>query len=375
MYGLEKNSFLLDPKTNCDVFLVRTSKADQYVEMVKGKIAIGRYPHFVLYGLLGIGKTHLLRYLQNKLGEAECLYIETPPLHRRSSFVEIYREVMSSYGRERMKELLNLALSKSNLGVHAFAEKPQGSMDVEKVLGRDLARTIQYGIGRWDILWRFIRGEKLSRTEVKDIEAWTSQIEVPDQVRFLQSFFSLHGAIHKKPVMLFVDEFENTRTLVGDSLSEFTEAFRDIVSEGSPIGTVFALTGRTIEEGPQILKNETVKRRISATNFYSFDEYAIDEVKEFVYQVIQYRRIKSFDVKSAISKLTGKGIERVTERSYPFSEEAIELIIQKIKLLKEQAQIDAFRPKEAMELMDNAMSHAILSKSEYLNSNLVKTSI
>ncbi|MDG6988857.1 MAG: hypothetical protein JRN21_05965 [Nitrososphaerota archaeon] len=376
MYGLKKNSFLLDPKKDGSVFLVRSSNAKDYVRMIKGKLAIERSPHYVFYGLLGIGKTQLLRFIEYNLHDASCLYVETPPLHRRSTFLELYRSILAAYGREKVKQLLDEALESAGVGLESWTADHKGiNLSLESTLGKDLANVVQKGLGSWNMLWRFLNGEKLTRTEEDDLEVWNNPLGPQDQVSVLQGLFSLHRELRRKPVILLIDEFELTRPLVGDSLNSFTEAIRDLVGEGGPMGTVFALTGRTIEEAPYVLTNETVRRRIGATNFITFDEYTEEELGSFIYEVIRYRRESNFDAKEAALKAKTKTKDSITAASYPFSEEAISLIINKVKLLKDQGLTVALRPKEAMELMDNVMSVAILDQAPVLDSVLVKKSI
>jgi len=188
-------------------------------------------------------------------------------------------------------------------------------------------------------------------------------------VAILNALSILNIHFKRKPLLFLIDEFENAMHISGDARVSFTEAMRSLVDEGSQASVIFALTARALAEMPSSISDEPVKRRIGLTNYVMFREYNESELEQFVHQVIDYRRDKQFNVKNALSSL--KSAETVTEKTYPFSQDAIEEIVKSVVLFKEQGRIEAVRPKEALEIMDKALRVATAEKLLSINKDLI----
>jgi len=359
MYGLRQEYFSINPKKEFQVFLARGEEFQKFYEDLVATMNVERIPHYVLYGSFGVGKTHFLLHLKYRIAErADGVYVATPSCHRRTSFVEFYRAVVSAIGRTTVTDLLARAVKNraklSELGL---------SEDLAYVIDKAMKSKASF------LLWKFISGEKLKAAEAEKLETVRPQLSAEDAVSILNTIAIQYRKINKKPLLLLVDEFETTINLGGDAKVEFTEALRSIVDEGSSIGVVFALTARAIAEIPEPLELDQVKRRIGVTNYVEFDEYKDEELEKFMREVIHYRHDPTFDTQKALGTLQTK--ETVDVDTFPFSREALKEIVSSVVLFKEQRVIEAVRPRDALDMMDKALRLAIVKKIPFIGKDLI----
>jgi Cdc6-like AAA superfamily ATPase len=316
-----------------------------------------------VFGWFGVGKTHFLQHLKHELSsKVECVYVETPSCHRRTSFVEFYKSIVSAVGRQKIIDTLIK-------GVELLRQNKKKASEIG--LTEDLANIVSKALAsnKEFTLWRWIVGEKLSTADAASLEAVRQEIGDEDAVAILEALSILNMQLYRKLLLLLIDEFENTAHISGDARITFTEAMRSMVDDGSHIGVIFALTSRGLSEMPGTISDEPVKRRIGITNYIPFREYNESELEEFILQVIDYRRDENFNVRDAVSSI--KSSESVTEETYPFSREAVEEIVRSVVLFKEQGKIDGVRPKEALEIMDKGLRMAIEKKLPYISKDVI----
>jgi len=364
-YGLARGYFTLNPREEHDVYLgPRSRDADLSIGHLRRTMRAERAPKAIVYGVFGVGKTQFTYYVMHKLSDlSRSVYVECPPFHRRSRFTELHNVIMRRLGREYVLSLLDKAFASTG-----------GSRSLSKTLNleEDLVSTIRSGFesDHRALLWRYLTGEKLKSSEVDGIDAVRAQIYEDDAVSILNSVALQVKAFESKQLLLFIDEIENTEPLSGDSLGMFREALRGLVDEGNSVGVVFTASGREMADLPVCITDESVKRRIGMPNYINFKEYTHDELKQFIHEVIQYRRAKDFDASSAARRVRVPG-ENVTVLSYPFTEEAISSIVLAVTNLRDTGQTDAVRPKEALSVMDNALAYALEKRAPAIDSQLV----
>lgn len=356
---MKEEYFVINPKKEYQVFFARQEEFNKFYQDLVGTLNSGRVPRYVVFGLFGVGKTHFLLHLRYKLTDrADTIYVATPSSHRRTSFVEFYRAIISALGRTTVIELLTEGIKRpakvSELGL---------SEDLAYVIGNAVREKKSF------ILWKFLSGEKLKAAEAEMIEAVRPELSAEDAVALLNALATLHEKKSRKPLLLLVDEFETTMNIGGDARTSFAAAMRSLVDESSRVGVVFALTARALAEMPTAISDEPVRRRIGITNYVQFQEYKEDELEKFMREVIDYRRDSSFDIKKALTSLQTN--ENVDVETYPFSKEALREIANSVVIFREQGRIEAVRPKEAMEMMDKALRVGIATKLPFIGKDTI----
>jgi len=360
MYGMKEEHYAINPRTEHAAFFVRQSEFKRFYDDLLGTLASGRVPRYVIFGSFGVGKTHFLYHLKSRLSEkAEAIYLQTPPSHRRTSFIEFYSTIISEIGRSQITALLAQAL-----------KKPERMKELG--LNEDLIHVIATASSNGEdfLLWKFLSGIKLKASEADKIEALRPELTADDAVALLNTLSAMQKESGGKPIVLLIDEFENTGHIGGDAKIIFTEAVRAMVDEASKVGVIFALTARSTAEMPAPVIDEPVKRRIGLTNYLQIRDYDEAELSELAHNVIDYRRDPKFDVKKAVTAV--KADEKVTAGSYPFSEEAIQQVVSSVIVFAEQGRIDAKRPKEVLEIMDRALREAVKKEAGFIGAKTVE---
>jgi len=368
MYGLRTDYFTLNPKTEANVFFVRKDEADKFLDYVKMTIRSGRVPKAVVFGDFGLGKTHFLHYLMHNLQDvAKPIYVETPPFHRRSKFTDLYGAIMRRLGGRYWIGLLADAVKLAGMN-----NEP---LDTYLKLDPDLAFMIQNGITGKDqhALWRYLAGEKLRSSEAGALSALSNQLSEDEAVSILNTMAVLIKQFEKRQLLILFDEIEHTNALAGDSMTIFREAIRGLVDESSNVGTIFAATGRALEDLPIGITDDPVKRRIGLANYILFQEYSKDDLKRFIIETIEYRRQPEFDVQAAIAKIkqsyAGRSVPTI--ETYPFDELGVEKIVDTVALLRDGGKIMSVRPTEALGIMDRALAIAITQEASFVTTEIV----
>lgn len=365
-FGMREPNFQIEPSKDSQVFFGKEELANRLVESIKRRLMVGRTVKAVFYGDLGVGKTQLLHHLAYRLGEnVHPIYIKCPAFHRRTTYVSgLHSVIASKLGFDFIFQLIGRAIG-------GLMTEPVGL----SLRNRELERVIREGWVRdRDALRKFLGGARLTASEMKAIGAIHPQISEDEAVGFLDAVAELVRRIHGKKLLLLIDEFENTNVLRGDPLTMFTEAIREMCEEGSTVDVIFAATHRSVEEN-RILSNPTVKSRIGHMNYFEIEEYTEDEMRDLVQKVIEYKRSPNFDVGAAISKLATKTDERLSIRWFPFTEEAVNELIEGLKLLKDDGIIPALKPREALNIMDTALAIAVENKKDFIDSAAVRDAV
>jgi Cdc6-like AAA superfamily ATPase len=330
----------------------RRKWADEFIAHLRRIISSGRVPKAVIYGPLGVGKTHFLSYISSGLAElAKVVYVETPPLHRRSRFTDLHNVIMRKIGRDYSMGLLSKAV----------LEADKGSIELHSVLGvdPDIATIIRNGLtSDKSVLWRYLSGEKLTSGEVRQLDAVSAQLREDDAAMILNMIARLVRRTEKKQFLLFIDEFENTSSLMGDSQVAFREALRGLMDESNDTGVVISNTAREMDDMPLPLTDESVQRRIGFPNYRLFPEYTPEDLLALLREIITFRRDDKAEVTKMVKKAQSTTKESVSEENFPFTQQALEMAVNTVFELRQLGRTDSARPKEALDILDSALSLA-----------------
>jgi Cdc6-like AAA superfamily ATPase len=357
MFGLEKDYFALNPREEYRAYFVKAKKEEvnNFVEDIRRTIAGGKAPKFVVYGALGLGKTHFLYHVKNRLEDiARCIYVEMPPSHRRTRFTDLYGVIMREIGRSFILNLLEKSVVKAKEQSKTLGEFVAASGDICDIIQNALEMKLHF------LLWRYLCGEKLRSTEAIQIEAIRQQLGEDEAVAILNIIALLISKVEidKRPILLLIDEIENTRLIGGDSATLFIEANRSLTDESSHVGIIFAATVRAVAELPRTITEKSVASRIGYTNFIPFKDYDETSLHEFISDAIGYRRQKDFDAGLAARTAQSQTGEHVTPQNYPFTEEAVNEVIATVSELWRKGKTDAIGPRETLQIMDAALRKA-----------------
>jgi hypothetical protein len=100
------------------------------------------------------------------------------------------------------------------------------------------------------------------------------------------------------------------------------------------------------------------------------NDYTEEELRELIRSAIKFRREENFNVSDAIKDIQTK--EEIPIEEYPFTLQAINLVLEKVKAWKDGGLIPNLRPKEVLEILDSCLSVALQEKLPIIDSNVVR---
>src|SRR2546428_13154071 len=243
----------------------------------------------------------------------------------------------------------------------AVSEAGQNSPELYSLLGvdPDMGSIINNGLtSSKSVLWRYLSGEKLTSGEVREIDAVSGQIREDDAALILNMISRLVRKTEKKQFMLFIDEFENTSSLMGDSQAAFREAIRGIMDESNETGVVISNTAREMDDMPLALTDDSVQRRIGFPNYRLFPEYTPEDLLALLREIVEFRRDRKADTAKLVKKAQSTTKEKVSEETFPFTDLALDMAVGTVFELRQLGRTDSARPKEALDLLDSALALA-----------------
>jgi hypothetical protein len=128
-YGLSRDPFAIVPDGPVDNWAGRKELREDLMDLMMGVRAsdIGSTEFLVLYGELGAGKSHALRYLKTQIEKPDSqfrslvIYLERPRVSAKLSFLELYRYVISEIGREQIKAFCARVKQEMDVAIHKIA--------------------------------------------------------------------------------------------------------------------------------------------------------------------------------------------------------------------------------------------------------------
>lgn len=365
IYGFEQNYIKPIPNENPDIFVgPRKASALKIASDIKSVIKSGRPCKMIIYGVPGIGKTHLANYLMILIRDTvESLILECPSMHRRSRFVELEAVMMEQVGKVNfMKKIQN-----------CFDGFEGRIVDVENFLGitADFAEILKKGIEEGGtLLWRYLLGQKISPAQMIALSAVKPQIDDIDATKVISITTKLFSKYENKKLLFIVDEMEKTKPLIGDSLNQYRDALRALMDPHNSTNILMLSTARGFEEF-RLVDSEPIRRRIGLHNFKLFKDYEDDELIDFMKDIIQARRTKDFPLKNKIDKI--KIQEKIDEKTFPFTEKALIEIRECVHYLFDNNVVEAFSPGYLLELADFCLDRAQEENLEVIDSKFVKS--
>jgi len=366
-YGFKNEFIKPDPRESPESFLgPRLESANRITKEVRTSLATGRPCKMVIYGLFGIGKTHLVFKIMSGLHDVvNTYYVEMPSCHRRSKFRDLEQAMMKKVGKSDFMKYLK----------KCFEECDEKTSEVQNVLGidADLAEVMKKGLENDEtILWRYLLGEKITSSNMITLSALKPQIDDLEASRVISLTSKLFSMYTGKKILFVVDEMEKTAPLTGDSMTAYRDAIRDLVDSSNNVAVIFVSTARELTDF-RLLNDDPIKRRIGLHNIKYFKPYDDDsELLAIMKDVIMFERNRKFPFEEKISEI--KSDEKVTIETYPYSDKALAEIINYVHDLAENVTegIPAVRPNEILQLMDLCLTKAKENNLSHIDSKLVK---
>jgi energy-coupling factor transporter ATP-binding protein EcfA2 len=336
-YHLREDPFPIVPDGPVDNWAGREELQEDLVDLVKGVRArdIGVTEFVILYGELGAGKSHALRYLKTMIERESrkpdgafnslALYVERPRVATKLNFLELHRYIIRLMGREKVhgycqsvKALLNettraLAAEKGMGDVRDLSSFEHAAVEKFRTNDQAMVRLLSRGSDDVKKIYDFLVGDdRCDGTEYEgkvDSDFMAAKI-LSDFFRVLTADL-VPGKRILESVYLFVDEGEMLVEAKATESELVFNGLRELIN-GIPyrFGLIISFSAATalIEA---IMPNHLLKR---LTRQYIEVPMLTDE------QAVDFLRAQINHFRPPGSVMDGT--------FYPFSEPAIEYIVQ-----------------------------------------------
>lgn len=335
-YGLTENPFPIAAQGPVRNWAGHVSLRDDLMELIRGPRAkdIGISEFAVLHGDLGAGKSHALLYLKTAIEDnehnefdAEVVYVERPKVSSKTSFQELVQYIFHNLGQETVindigtKVCLNFdSVVKKKMVEAGFSVDDDQTSFVSKAMAdfpeedQAMIKLLRDGQENQDGVYEFLTGTRTCPSDAYKGKKLDSEFVA---AKVLGAFIRVAtrefpGGGHAcEAFYLFVDEFELVLEMKNAESDSLFSGFRELINEVPYRFCLlwsFSASAALIEA---VVPSHLMKRM--TRSFVEIPSLGDDEAKQFLLS-----QIKAFHNDSVTSESEG----------YPFSDEALEYIVQ-----------------------------------------------
>ena len=202
---------------------------------------VGELPHMVIWGDIGSGKTHLLRYVRHKFKgktdfDSRIVEFEFEPDDK--TIVGIYRKIVYGLGKSFVIKLClsffeELRKNKNEAGNLLLPTDGSGTLETErkaydsKGIGEDLQAIIKFlwvnqnDAGPLNLAWKWFSAEKLSSKDKDELKVNHDTSNESDVGVRLEEIFQMNDLAYsgKSRIVIFADEADQISKYAKDGES------------------------------------------------------------------------------------------------------------------------------------------------------------
>ena len=218
-----------------------------------------------------------------------------------------------------------------------------------------------------NLVWRWLLGSTSSSSELTALGVSSHLKEADPQmlVKILGTIGRLFAIYNNKKLIILLDECERWENLSHEALASLNLGFLRLADKSNKdVSIIWSISTEAGGwEAETTVLEKAVIDRIMRRNVIQIPWLDLSDAQRFLRDVIQYVRDPKCDVKA---KLRDKPpTEKVDDTTYPFSEEAIEQIINIIT-------DEELTPRRLIDALSNAVGNAALDGSPYVYSSHIE---
>ena len=301
---------------------------NELIRDIRQRYQMGMPPKKFVYGLFGVGKTHVLfnfKYHLEEVADASlqytirCKYVEGE-FSKKTTFRYLYGQMMNQIGLQEITRLIQSYLQR-NAG-------PELESKLAQLFGdADVARAVHtLGVGAYDVtLWKWLGGGTLSTAELTGLRLTKNLTSAGDLTGTLVAI----GELFRKEDIHYIfllDELEGIQNVQDpDAQRSFHDAFRRLADDANDtIGFVVSTYAAKEDDIPDFIFESDIRTRIGGHNIHEL-QYFQDpkDVETFLRDLMEL----VIDREKVQSKVEAGDVPTAL-KLYPFSDEALEQFVE-----------------------------------------------
>lgn len=300
---------------------------DELIRDIRQRYQMGMPPKKFIYGLFGVGKTHILFNFKYHLEEAanpplpytiRCKYVEGE-FSKKTTFRYLYGQMMNKIGLPEITRLIQSYLQR-NAG-------PNLQPQLAGLFGdADVATAVHtLGVGAYDVtLWKWLCGGTLSASELTGLRLTKNLTSAGDLTATLVAI----GELFRKEDVHYIfllDELEGIRNVQDpDAQRSFHDAFRRLADDANDtVGFIVSTYAAKDDDIPDFIFESDIRTRIGGHNIHELQYFQDPKDVETFLRDLMALVIDREKLRAKVQ--AGKVPEAL--KLYPFADEALEQFV------------------------------------------------
>lgn len=349
-YRLTKNPFPNVPVTepNPAILVDRDKEVDYIFKATLNSYKTGESDVITILGVHGSGKSHLLRYFENKITE-QLFGLEKNrgvPIYTTAgeNFFQFYRNIVTSFKLSFFEKLVNELILKISEKDTKLLEKIRNDTLLEEDINRIIPLILKkVKIEMPDFLkcflyvklddkritaWRYLVGDTLNPAE-RGLLGVSRSMKETDILRTFSTFKEILHFLDFKTIFIFLDELENITAIKNDRerlrYYDRLRHFIDLNTKG--LCLVIAIHDKSYKQIKD--QSEPLFRRL--LNVRELEPFKKNSTFEIIKAYLEYHRKSEYLNYQEILNEIKKKFHTQTPEIYPFSNAFVEGVMKKSK--------------------------------------------
>ncbi len=336
----------------------------------------GIAPKFVLMELSGDGKTHAMNYAVDELVKRKLIdkiYFICPNMTTGSKYAVLHDAIITHMDEQDL--VIQTLEQIFNDSEFLEPEKKLKNM-IEKIKYKEIANaTYHYmvdDVSEGEFL-QYLKGESIEKSLKAKLKV-PGALNVEGMIRVIEIISEFHYRFTKKMIVTIIDESDELKP-IKMYVREFKEAFRRL-AELPHFGIILIYNIATREDMnfdtlPTGLKDPGVVSRIGSQN-YLFKPVPMnpEDVKPLILATNKAMRGENF---KTVFKEAKKENQNLDEDSYPFTPDAIDEFVLKVKEYYARKTGEYILPRDVIAFARDCISRAIKQKMKFVDKDLVES--